>query len=218
MLDGIDGDVVLVGHSYGGVVITDAGVHPAVRHLVYVAAFAVDADESAANAVVDEAAAAAIEFPKPGLPDAMQFHDDGMCTLAPEGVAAFLYNDCDPATQQWATERVGAQPMVTLRRSRPRAVAWRERPSTYVLCEKDLGVPASLQAILARRCTHDRGAARPTIRRSPAGPTSSPRSSSISRRLIHRAESARSRVARPAQARGGVTRREAGALDVARRR
>ena len=49
-LDDVDGDVVLVGHSYGGCVITDAGAHPDVRHLVYVAAFPLDADESAANA------------------------------------------------------------------------------------------------------------------------------------------------------------------------
>ena len=45
-LDGIAGDVVLLGHSYGGAVITEAGVHPAVRHLVYLCAFALDEGES----------------------------------------------------------------------------------------------------------------------------------------------------------------------------
>src|SRR3954447_5826138 len=60
VLDGIDGDVVLVGHSYGGIVITDIGTHPNVRHLVYVAAFAIDADETAGNAVAADAAVANI--------------------------------------------------------------------------------------------------------------------------------------------------------------
>src|SRR3954468_22770120 len=63
VLDSVDGEVVLVGHSYGGIVITDVGVHPAVRHLVYIAAFAVDADESAMSAVADEALAAGVEHP-----------------------------------------------------------------------------------------------------------------------------------------------------------
>ena len=152
VLDGLDDDVVLVGHSYGGIVITDAGVQPSVRHLVYVAAFAVDVHESAANALTAEAEAAGVEHTKPGLGDLMQFHDDGTCTLPAEGVAALLYNECDAATQEWAAERLCPQPMVTFTQS-PRAVAWRERPSTYVLCEKDRGVPASLQALLARRCT-----------------------------------------------------------------
>src|SRR4030088_1094188 len=47
VLDGIDGDVVLLGHSYGGAVITEAGVHPAVTHLVYLCAVVPDAEESA---------------------------------------------------------------------------------------------------------------------------------------------------------------------------
>src|SRR5438874_2230227 len=54
VLDGIDGDVVLLGHSYGGAVITDAGTHPSVRHLVYLCALALDAGESGNRAAVDE--------------------------------------------------------------------------------------------------------------------------------------------------------------------
>ncbi len=152
VLDGVDGDVVLVGHSYGGIVITDAGTHPKVRHLVYIAALAIDAGETAATAVAAEAEVAGVEHPKPGLADVMQFHDDGTCTLPAEGVARFLYNECDGATQAWAAAHVSPQPMVTLAQS-PRAVAWRERPSTYVLCEQDRGVPTPLQRILAKRCT-----------------------------------------------------------------
>ncbi|HEY1739462.1 MAG TPA: alpha/beta hydrolase [Acidimicrobiia bacterium] len=153
VLDGVDGDVVLVGHSYGGCVITDAGVHPDVRHLVYIAAFPLDADESAANAAAEMATAEGVAFRKPGLPDAMEIGDDGTCTLATGGAAAYLYNTCDAETQAWAAQQLCPQPMSTLTQE-PRAVAWRERPSTYVLCEQDLGVPAGLQGILARRCTN----------------------------------------------------------------
>ena len=55
-LDGIKGPVLLLGHSYGGAVITEAGGHPAVTHLVYLCALALDGDESCAAAVVDQAA------------------------------------------------------------------------------------------------------------------------------------------------------------------
>lgn len=152
VLDRIDGPAVLVGHSYGGIVITDAGTHPAVGHLVYVAAFAIDAHESAMHAVADEAASAGVVHVRPGLGDLMVLHDDGTSTLPAQAVADLLYNDCDPATQAWAAARVGPHPMVTFTQS-PRDVAWRERPSTYIVCDKDRGVPASLQEILATRCT-----------------------------------------------------------------
>ncbi len=55
VLDELDGPVVLLGHSYGGAVITEAGVHPAVRHLVYIAALALDADETCHSAAAEEA-------------------------------------------------------------------------------------------------------------------------------------------------------------------
>src|SRR3974390_639444 len=53
--------VVLVGHSYGGAVVTEAGAHDAVEHLVYLAAFALDAGESCVSAFADSPAAAAID-------------------------------------------------------------------------------------------------------------------------------------------------------------
>ena len=55
VLDELDGPVVLLGHSYGGAVITEAGVHPAVRHLVYIAALALDADETCHSAAAEKA-------------------------------------------------------------------------------------------------------------------------------------------------------------------
>ena len=59
-LDEFGGDVVLVGHSYGGAVITEARLHPAVQHLVYVAAFALEAGESCVSAASAEVEAGLI--------------------------------------------------------------------------------------------------------------------------------------------------------------
>ena len=59
VIDAADGDVILVGHSYGGAVISEAGNHPKVAGLVYVTAFALDAGESVAKLIAD---------PAPGAP------------------------------------------------------------------------------------------------------------------------------------------------------
>ncbi len=59
VLDGLDGPAVLVGHSYGGVVITEAGNHPNVAALVYITAFAPDKGESVSSLIAD---------PPPGAP------------------------------------------------------------------------------------------------------------------------------------------------------
>lgn len=150
-LDALAGEVVLVGHSYGGAVITDAGVHPRVKHLVYVAAFALDAGESVMTAAATLLPLDAAGASPPGLAEAMTFLPDGTSTLPPAAVAALLYNACDPATQAWAAARCCPQPMLNLSQP-PRACAWREKPSTYVLCAQDMGVPPPLQRALAARC------------------------------------------------------------------
>ena len=59
VLDSLDGPAVLVGHSYGGVVITEAGNHPSVAALVYITAFAPDTGESVSSLIAD---------PPPGAP------------------------------------------------------------------------------------------------------------------------------------------------------
>jgi pimeloyl-ACP methyl ester carboxylesterase len=153
VLDGLDGDCVLLGHSYGGAVITEAGVHPKVRHLVYLCAFALDAGESCMAAAVREAEALDLGWDEgPSLADAIRVQDDGTSTLAGELSAASLYHDCDDATTAAAIARLGPQPAATLT-DVPTAVAWRERPSTYVVCTEDRAVPEALQRVMAARCT-----------------------------------------------------------------
>jgi pimeloyl-ACP methyl ester carboxylesterase len=152
VLDGIDGEVVLLGHSYGGAVITEAGVHGTVRHLVYLCAFPLDAGESCAAAAVAETATLSHEG-RPSLADGLMTHPEGTTTLTLEGAALCLYNDCDPDTVAWAVARLGPQPMANLGQA-PTALAWRERASTYIVCSDDQAVHPGLQRVLARRCTN----------------------------------------------------------------
>jgi pimeloyl-ACP methyl ester carboxylesterase len=153
VLDAAGGDVVLVGHSYGGAVITGAGDHDAVAQLVYLCAFALDTDESCMAAAADESAAAGISHEgRPDLGAAIVVADDRTSTLTSDGAAALLYNRCDAETASWAVSHLTPQPMATLSQAPP-AVAWRERLSTYVVCTDDNIVHPDLQRIMARRCS-----------------------------------------------------------------
>jgi pimeloyl-ACP methyl ester carboxylesterase len=152
VLDGIGGPVVLVGHSYGGCVITGAGVHPNVRHLVYLCALLLDEGETAMSAATAEAQAAQLDHSgRPDLVGALRFEDDGdTCTIDPAQATALFFGDCAPDVAAGAVARLGPQRMSTL--SQPAtAVAWRERPSTYVVCEDDGAIHPGLQELLARR-------------------------------------------------------------------
>ena len=152
VLAGIAGPVVLVGHSYGGAVITEAGVADNVSQLVYICAFAIHEEESCATAGAAEPEVAAISHEgRPSLGKAMQV-DDGFVTLDPALAPACLYNQCDPETVAWALARLGPESMAGLGQS-PATVAWRTTPSTYAVCVDDQGVHPDLQRVLARRCT-----------------------------------------------------------------
>ena len=83
----------------------------------------------------------------------LEFRDDGQTDVTPTGAAECFYNDCDAATVEWAVARLGQHPALNLAQA-PEAVAWHDTPSTYVLCEQDMGVHPDLQAIMAARCTN----------------------------------------------------------------
>ncbi len=154
LLDDIEGNVVLLGHSYGGAVITEAGVHPAVAHLVYLCALPLDSGESCGTAAIEETKTLSHEG-RPSLADGWVNHPDGTTTLTPAGAAVCLYNDCDADTIEWAVAHLGPQPMANLGQT-PSAVAWRQRPSTYVVCSDDQAIHPALQHVLADRCTQSR--------------------------------------------------------------
>jgi pimeloyl-ACP methyl ester carboxylesterase len=153
VLDGLDGDCVLLGHSYGGAVITEAGAHPAVRHLVYLCAYLLDEGESCMSVSIREAEALDLRWDEgPNLVTGIQTRDDGTSTIARDVASECFFHDCDPAAAGAALDRLGPQPMVTLA-DEPRAMAWRERPSTYVVCTDDRAIPEAMQRVMAARAT-----------------------------------------------------------------
>lgn len=153
-LDEFGEPVVLAGHSYGGVVITQAGCHPRVSELIYLASFNLDEGESAMSAATAASTLAAIDHTD--RPDAlahMHLADDGTSTIDPDGARELFYNDCPDEIADWAVLRLGPQCMASLSQI-PDTVAWRHRPSTYAVCTLDNIVHPDLQRILARRADH----------------------------------------------------------------
>lgn len=140
-------DPVLVGHSYGGAVISQAAVfHPDVAHLVYVAAFALNDGESVMSALVS--------FPPApvGLQAAMVGRDDGTSVLDPDLAGPALYGNSDPVAAAAALARLSPQPTATV--TQPTQGAPRNRiPSTYVVCDRDDAVHPTHQKLMAERCT-----------------------------------------------------------------
>lgn len=135
------GDVVLVGHSYGGVVITEAGVDPKVRALVYIAAFAPDAGESVAslNAGAPPGAGPPLLPPSDGFLriDAERFPQAFAADLSSE-VAAFMAD----AQVPWALEAL--EGVIT-------TPAWRSKPSWTLIPRDDRMIPPDAQRAMAGR-------------------------------------------------------------------
>ena len=136
---------VLVGHSYGGAVITDAGRHPLVRELLYVSAYQLDAGESVSRP------GAIAGLPDTRLGEALRVTADHV-GLDPDLGARLLYGDATAEVAAAAAARlrpVGRQVF----RGIPEAVAWRTVPSTYVVCAADEVVHPERQRAMARRAT-----------------------------------------------------------------
>ena len=145
--------VVLVGHSYGGAVITEAAARlrgmtsAPVRHLVYIAAFCPDEGESVMDLARHESAGPV------DLGAAMIPVDGGLSVLDPEKAAPALYGDCDARAAAAALARLCPQPLATMLQPVSSA-PWKTIPSTYVVCTRDRAVHPGNQEYMARRCTH----------------------------------------------------------------
>jgi pimeloyl-ACP methyl ester carboxylesterase len=139
------GSVVLAAHSYGGAVITEAGDHPAVRHLVYVAAFLLDRGEC----VFDAASPEGIEDVGE-LGSIMRKHADGTWTIDVAGATAVLYDDCDDADVGRALLRLDSHRTAAFAQS-PGTLAWQTKPTTYVVCTADRAVSEPVQRRMAGR-------------------------------------------------------------------
>ncbi|HUQ60619.1 alpha/beta hydrolase [Lentzea sp.] len=142
VLDDIDGPAILVGHSYGGVVITEAGSDPRVTGLVYITAFAADKGESVLSLVANPAPGAPVP---PILPPR-----DGFLLLDRDKFAASFAGDL-PADQAafMADSQVpwglaAADGAVT-------EAAWQSKPSWYLVAADDKMIPPAAQRQMAQR-------------------------------------------------------------------
>ncbi|MFK0286214.1 alpha/beta fold hydrolase [Streptomyces sp. NPDC090499] len=141
-LDAQDGPAVLVGHSYGGAVISEAGNHPKVAALVYVAAFAPDKGESVNSLIADPPPDAPVP---PILPpqDGFLFLDrerfaDSFAADVPAELAAFMADSQVP----WGVDALGGAV------SEP---AWRVKPSWYLVAADDRMIPPPAQRAMSER-------------------------------------------------------------------
>ena len=142
VIDELDGPVVLVGHSYGGAVITEAGLHEKGAALVYIAAFAPDKGESVNTLITGFPA----DGPQPPiLPprdgflflDRDKFHASFAGDL-PAGQAAFMADSQVP----WGVNALGG----TISEA-----AWRIKPSRYLVTTEDRMIPPPAQRSMAER-------------------------------------------------------------------
>ncbi|GGR07648.1 alpha/beta hydrolase [Streptomyces netropsis] len=142
VLDALEGRAVLVGHSYGGAVITQAGNHEKVTGLVYIAAFAPDKGESVSTLIAD---------PPPGAPvppilpprDGFLFLDRDKFAASfaadlPADLAAFMADSQVP----WGVDALNGAV------SQP---AWRTKPASYLVAADDRMIPPPAQHTMAER-------------------------------------------------------------------
>jgi pimeloyl-ACP methyl ester carboxylesterase len=142
VIDAQDGPVVLVGHSYGGAVITEAGTDPKVTALVYIAAFAPDAGESVNTLIADPPPGAPVPPilpPKDGFLflDREKFHDSFAGDL-PAAQAAFMADSQVP----WGVAALDGA--IT-------EPAWRVKPSWYLVATQDRMIPPPAQRLMSQR-------------------------------------------------------------------
>jgi pimeloyl-ACP methyl ester carboxylesterase len=131
-----DGPVLLVGHSYGGVVITEAGNDPKVVGLVYVAALAPSEGESVASATKP--------FPPAPLGSEVRADADGFLTVTPKGIAEDFAQDLPDEEKQLLTATQGPTAAAVFGATITTA-AWKTKPSWCVIASNDRAVPPELE-------------------------------------------------------------------------
>jgi pimeloyl-ACP methyl ester carboxylesterase len=134
--------VVLVGHSYGGVVITEAGNDPKVKSLAYIAAFAPDAGESVETLIANPAPGAPVP---PILPPV-----DGFLALDHDKFAASFAADVEPATARFMADSQVPWGVAALA-GKASVPAWKSKPSTYLVATDDHMIPPAAQQAMAGR-------------------------------------------------------------------
>jgi pimeloyl-ACP methyl ester carboxylesterase len=131
-----EGPVVLVGHSWAGVVITEAGNDPKVKSLVYVAAYAPDKGESLQSATS--------KYPNPESLSTFVKDPDGYLTISEEGIRKYFAPDLSSEEQAVVAATQGPFHSRTLTAPVSQA-AWREKPTFMVVATKDAIIPPQME-------------------------------------------------------------------------
>ena len=141
-LEATDAPKVVVGHSYGGTVITQAGAHDSVVGLAYICAARPDVGD--------------VVWTDPHSPEEVPYWirvDDDAGACFAEDSHKILYNDCSEEITAAAQARLQGQSLASFLEP-VTAAAWRERPYAYLICEIDQCVPAEAQEGLAEGASH----------------------------------------------------------------
>ncbi len=140
VIDRQSGPVVLVGHSYGGAVITEAGNHPKVAALVYIAAFALDTGESCAT----------IEQGLPPATKGIKPTDDGYFYIDPAVFAADFAADVPEAKAAFMAE---SQVLISADSftHKVTAPAWKNKPTWYMVATADRSINPDQERMMAKR-------------------------------------------------------------------
>ncbi len=142
IIDAQDGPVLLVGHSYGGAIITEAGNNPKVVGLVYVAAFAPDAGESAASMGKPYG-------PTPGITELRPI-EDGFLVLTPKGVLEDFAPDV-PAREQTTMVATQVPTQAAALSTTISTAAWHSKPSWFIIAAKDRMISPEQERDSAKR-------------------------------------------------------------------
>src|SRR5208283_5720108 len=137
-----DGPAILVGHSYGGAVITEAGTDPSVSGLVYITAFAPDRGESVASLIKDPPPGAPVP---PILPPA-----DGFLALDKTQFAASFAADVSPEKADFMAHSQVPWGVAALSGAITEP-AWKAKPSWYLVATDDRMIPPAAQRLMAKR-------------------------------------------------------------------
>jgi pimeloyl-ACP methyl ester carboxylesterase len=137
-----DGPVILVGHSYGGAVVTEAGTDPKVAAVVYIAAFAPDAGESVASLIKD---------PLPGAPvPPILPPQDGFLFLDRSKFQASFAADVEGSAAKFMADSQVPWGLDALSGAITQP-AWRSKPSWYLVATNDRMIPPDAQRAMSKR-------------------------------------------------------------------
>jgi pimeloyl-ACP methyl ester carboxylesterase len=142
VLDQQPDQAILVGHSYGGAVITEAGNHPKVAALVYISAFAPDRGESVNTLIADPPPGAPVPPILPPL--------DGFLFLDKDAFAASFAADVKPDLAAFMADSQVPWGVDALAGAITEP-AWRTKPSWYLVATEDRMIPPDAQRLMSRR-------------------------------------------------------------------